>query len=280
MRDWLYSCCCGAGRGAHAKYREASGRWRKRVFRRPRLILAVLAGATWLAWVLAGQSRWPLALGFLFGALLTGYIAILESPPAHIENWRTGSEGERRTARALAPLRRRGFVLLHDLSDRHTNEHDRRGNIDHVVVCSGGVFLLDSKYLGGEVSIDGDNVHVQRRDDDDASYDLPRLARAMRGRAIRLQEDIVAQTGVPFVQPVVVFWNPFEAGVVTGETVVFVHGERLGSWLEGQRAKMTPDAVALVADAIAAVRPPARRGWRSQLPRLAIIGRGTPVTGS
>jgi hypothetical protein len=148
------------------------------------------------------------------------------------------------------------------------------------VVCSGGVFLLDSKYLGGEVSIDGDNVHVQRRDDDDASYDVPRLARAMRGRAIRLQEDIVAQTGVPFVQPVVVFWNPFESGVVTGETVVFVHGERLGGWLEGQRAKMTPDAVALVADAIAAVRPPAHRGWRSQLPRLAITARGTPVTGS
>jgi hypothetical protein len=280
VRDWLYSYCCGAGRGARAKYREASGRWRKRVFRRPGLILAVLAGATWLAWVLAGQSRWPLALGFLLGALLTGCIAILESPPAHIENWRTGAEGERRTARALAPLRRRGYVLLHDLSDRHTNEHDRRGNIDHVVVCGGGVFLLDSKYLGGEVSIDADNVHLQRRDDADDSYDLPGLGRTMRGRAIRLQEDIVAQTGVAFVQPVVVFWNPFEAGVVTGETVVFVHGERLGSWLEGQRAKMTPDVVALVADAIAAARPPARRGWRSQRPSLAITGRGTPVTGS
>jgi hypothetical protein len=79
------------------------------------LILAVLGSATLLAVVAEEHSLWPLSLGFLLGVLLTGYIAILESPPAYIENWRTGSEGERRTARALAPLRRRGYILLHDV---------------------------------------------------------------------------------------------------------------------------------------------------------------------
>lgn len=175
------------------------------------MILAALAWATILAAVVEEHSRWPLTLGLLLGALLAGYIAVLESPPAHIENWRTGSEGERRTARALAPLRRRGHVLLHDLPDRRINEHGCKGNIDHVVVCGGGVFLLDSKYLGGEVSVLRDNIRVQRHDDDDDSYDLPRLAPGIRGCALRLQQDIEQQTGVPFIQPVVVFWNPASA---------------------------------------------------------------------
>lgn len=277
MRDWLYSYWCGAGRGARAKYRTASGRWRKRVFRHPWSILVLLAAATVLVAALERHSRWPLALGFLLGALSTGYIAILQSPPAYIENWLLGSDGERRTARALAPLRRQGYVLLHDLLDRRTDEHDRPGNIDHVVVCEGGVFLLDSKQLGGEASIDADNVHVQRRDDDDASYDLPLLARGMRGRAVRLQEDIAQQAGISFVQPVVVFWNPFPAGVVDGETVAFVHGERLGGWLEAQPAKITPDAVARAAAAIVAARPSERRSWRRRLFGLVATDRDTLV---
>ena len=126
-----------------------------------------------------------------------------ESPPAHIENWRTGFEGERRTARALAPLRRDGYVLLHNLPDRRSDRQEYKGDIDHVVVCSGGVFLLNSKWLGGEASIKGDAVHVQMRDDDDDSYQLSRLASGMRGCAVRLQEDIAQQTGVEWVQPVV-----------------------------------------------------------------------------
>ena len=278
MRDWLYSFCCGAGRGARVRHREASGRWRKRVFRRPWLILAVLGSATLLAAVAEQHSLWPLSLGFLLGALLTGYIAILESPPAYIENWRTGSEGERRTARALAPMRRRGYALLHDLPDRRSSDHRYRGNIDHVVICAGGVFLLDSKYLGGAVSVLGDKVRVQHRDDDEASCDLMLLARGIRGRAVRLQQDIEQQTGVSFIQPVVVFWNPFEAGVVTGENVAFVHGTRLSGWLQEQPVRRPVLEVAHVADAIAAVRAPEHRGWRNRLPRLRAVGRGAPAT--
>ena len=270
MRDWLYSYCCGAGRGARVKHREASGRWRRRVFRHPWLILAALGWVTVLAAVLQEHSSWPFVLGLLLGALLGGYLAILESPPAHIENWRSGSEGERRTARTLAPLRRKGYVMLHDLPDRRTSEYEYTGNIDHVVACAGGVFLLDSKYLGGEASIDGDNVHVERRDADDDSYDLPRLARGIRGRALRLQQDIERQTGLRFIQPVVVFWNPFEAGVVLGENVAFVHGARLTGWLMEHPAVLSADAVSRVIVAIETLRPRELGGWRKRVQGLRI----------
>ena len=77
----------------------------------------------------------------------------------------------------------------------------------------------------------------------------------MRGRAVRLQEDITQQAGVRWVQPVVVFWNEFEAGRVDGENIVFVHGDRLVDWLQEQRGEMSNDWVAHVAACIREARP-------------------------
>ncbi len=284
MRDWFYSYYCGAGRSARSKYNEVAGRWRKRIFRRPQLISVGLAVPIVAVAVLEHHHVWLWMLGVLLGSLLTGYIALSESPPGYIENWRTGYEGEQRTARALAPLRRDGYVLLHDLPDRRVGKQDRKGNIDHVVVSTGGVFLLDSKWLGGEASINGDVIHLQRRDDDDDSYDLAWLASGMRGRAARLQEDIAQQAGVRWVQPVVVFWNEFEAGRVDGENIVFVHGDHLVGWLQEQRGEMSRDWVDHVAACIKEARPPEHRAWWDRLPTLGLRGRDAfvvpPAAGS
>lgn len=219
------------------------------------LVISLVAAA-----VLVQARVWTWLIGLALGAVVTIYIAVRDSPPDHIENWRTGFEGELRTARALASLRRKGYVLLHDLPDRDLDGQASKANIDHVVVSRGGVFLLDSKWLGGEVSIVGDVVHVQHRDDDE-SYELDRLASGMRGRAIRLQKDIAQQTGVRFVQPVVVFWNKFDAGLVPGNNVIFVHGDRLVEWLSEQKPTMTPERVDYVAATIRATRRSEARFW-------------------
>jgi len=280
VRDLLYSHMCGAGRGARKKYRAGVGRWRKRVFRRPTLILALVSLVPIFAIVLDKAGRGPMMFGIVTGAVMAGYLTLRESPPQYIENWNTGAEGELRTARALAPLRRAGYVLLHDLPDRQRGS-GTAGNLDHVVICTAGVFLLDSKYLGGEASIHGDTVHVQRRDDDDESYDRTRLARGMRGCALRLQRDIASRTGVRFVQAVVVFWNPFPQGVVAGEKVTFLHGERLVAWLQQQPEQMPADAVREVARAIADARPPEHRSWLHAAASTVLgrLRRRTPARG-
>jgi hypothetical protein len=228
--------------------------------------------------MLEHQHIWLWMLGVLLGSLLTGYIALSESPPARIENWRTGFEGERRTARVLAPLRRCGYSLLHDLPDRRLSGRDYKGNIDHVVVSPAGVFLLDSKWLGGEASIVGDTVHVQMRDDDDDSYDLRRLATEARGRAKRLQMDIAQRTDIRFVKAVVVFWNKFDAEPVKGENIVFVHGDRLVGWFEEQRGEMSRDWIDHVVSCIKEARPPEHQAWWDRLPTLGLRGRRAPVT--
>jgi Nuclease-related domain len=284
VRDWFYPYYCGAGRGMRTKYNETSGRWRKRVFTRVRWIFVALAVPIVVGSVVAilGQHPfWIWGSGMAMGALMTVYIAARESPPGYIENWRTGFEGERRTARVLAPLRRDGYALLHDLPDRRSSKEEYKGDIDHVVVCTAGVFLLNSKWLGGEVSIRGETVHVQRRDDDDDSYQIPKLASGMRGCAVRLQEDIAQHTGVQWVQPVVVFWDKFDAELVVGDKIVFVHAEQLTGWLREQKPRMTAERVAQVAACIQDARPSKHRRWWSRVPTLGLRGqRGLVVTGT
>jgi Nuclease-related domain len=280
VRDRLYPYYCGAGRGARAKYRDVSGRWRKRIFRRPWLIAAALGAPVFVVAVLEHHNRWLWLLGVLLGGLLGLYAALLESPPARIENWRTGFEGERRTARALAPLRRCGYVLLHDLADRRRSGQDHKGNIDHVVVSPTGVFLLDSKWLGGEASIAGDTVHVQMRDDDEDSYNEQWSATGVRGRAARLRDDIAQQTDVRRVKAVMVFWNDFDAGLVEGENIIFVHGDRLVGWLQEQRGQMSPDWVTHVAACIKDARPPEHRTWSDRRPTFGHRARSAAAASS
>jgi hypothetical protein len=266
VRDWLYPYYCGAGRGLREKYEETSKRWRRRVLKRLRLVLVPPAVVLFVAALVDHFNFASWLFGLALGALMAIYMTLRESPPPHIENWRTGLEGEQRTAKALAPLRRRGYVLLHDLPDRRDGELDHKRNIDHVVVSTAEVFLLDSKYLRGEVSIDGDTAHVQMLDDDEDSYSFE-LGRAMRGRAVRLQEDI-EETGISGVQAVVVFWNPFPAGVAYGHRVAYLHGDRLAGWLQAQAPKIAPDMVSRVAAAIAQGRPRENQTWWERLPRL------------
>jgi hypothetical protein len=258
MRDWLYPYLCGAGRGAQAKHSAAARRWRRRVLRKLQLPFGTVA-VMLIVLEIANRDLTSWFLGLALGALVAIYIALRDSPPAHIERWRTGAEGELRTARTLAPLRRHGCVLLHDLPDRRSSERNLKGNIDHVVVSTAGVFLLDSKRLGGEATTDGEVVHVQMLDDEDESYEMPRLASGMRGRAVRLQEDIAQQTGVANVQAVVVFWNPFPAGLVAQGRVVYVEGARLAEWLSQQSPTIAAEQVPLIADAIREARAPAKR---------------------
>jgi hypothetical protein len=119
----------------------------------------LLVGAGLVAAELIGQeSLHDWLLGLAVGALIGLWIAIADSPPAHIERWLRGTRGERKTERALRPLSRLGWSFFHDLPTG-------RGNRDHVAVGPGGVFLIETKRPDGEVSVTDDGLQVQRVDD-------------------------------------------------------------------------------------------------------------------
>jgi Nuclease-related domain len=70
-------------------------------------------------------------------------------PSPDTRAWRHGAKGERRTARLLAPLERRGWAVLHDLAIPGS-----AANIDHLVIGPGGVLVIDSKQYRGRLRLD------------------------------------------------------------------------------------------------------------------------------
>jgi len=67
-------------------------------------------------------------------------------PSAEASAWRKGARGERRTARRLRRLIRRGYIAFHDLGMPGSC-----ANIDHLLIGPSGVFVIDSKQYTGRI---------------------------------------------------------------------------------------------------------------------------------
>ena len=104
------------GASAHAEYRRRRAtEWAAWIHRLPLRIGAVLAiGLT--AWLLATQVVPHLSAlaGVTVAAGLAWRLRFRVTPDTMA--WRRGAAGERRTARLLVPLERRGWAVLHDLA--------------------------------------------------------------------------------------------------------------------------------------------------------------------
>lgn len=127
-----------AGWSAGQRFKTLAKAWRRRALRPvflacSGLVIGFLIAGT----VVAGQAKFW--LGALAGGTVALYMALRDSPPWHIEKWRVGEEGDRRTAKALRRLPRSDCETWHDLPGKNGT------NVDHVVLGPGGVFLLDSK---------------------------------------------------------------------------------------------------------------------------------------
>jgi hypothetical protein len=77
-------------------------------------------------------------------------LARLSGDPNSTQAWLKGAEGEAKVARALARrLQGKQVELLHD----RLMPGSRRANIDHLAIGRGGVTVIDSKNLKGEVRV-------------------------------------------------------------------------------------------------------------------------------
>jgi hypothetical protein len=104
-----------------------------------------LAGAARVAPDLAAPAGVTVAAGL-------GWLLRFRNSPDIIA-WRRSAVGERRTARLLAPLERRGWAVLHDLAIPNS-----QANIDHLVIGPGGVLAIDSKQYRGRLRVDHDGM--------------------------------------------------------------------------------------------------------------------------
>jgi hypothetical protein len=239
----------GAGVSADTKFSELRDAWFRRAVRPYRWIFLLVGSAIFVAEVLLGSSALDWTLGVALGGTCTMWMFIRDSPPGWIENWRTGADGERRTAKALRALDNSTWRVLHDLPLG-------RANRDHVLVGPAGVFLIDTKaFPGSSVRIEGDDVAVERLDDPDRC-DRRQIARQVRRDAARLRDELTAAMGRSpgWVQGVVVVWGVFAQRIVEGDRVVFVHGDELVAWLEAQSGSLSPERRGQIVTALEATR--------------------------
>jgi Nuclease-related domain len=72
----------------------------------------------------------------------------MSSDPQSTRAWATGAQGEEVLGQRLDRLTGRGVHVLHDRRVPRT-----RANIDHIVVCPSGVFVIDAKKYQGRPSL-------------------------------------------------------------------------------------------------------------------------------
>ena len=232
--------------GAHEqqRYKEGLRAWRARVLPPLRwiTIAVVVASFGFLAFGPVGRGQF--IAGAIGGGFFSLYLWVRDEPPEHIERHRKGAEGERATDKVLRPLLAVGWRVAHDVDTG-------RGNRDHVLVGPPGVYLLDSKNLGGMVTVKGEIVRVERVDDPRDSYSFDRLASRLRGEAATIHDELAQATGLePWVSAVVVFWSPFAARVVQRHKITFLHGNELVAWLRSQAPRYDSATVARLAEHI------------------------------
>jgi Nuclease-related domain len=247
----------GAGNSARQRYRRGLKSWRRSpTVKRVRLIVWPLISASILLapWL---PSPWAWTDGFVAGALAGLWLWLRDDPPEYIARWQRGAEGERETARALLELPA-GWHVRHDVDAGY-------GNRDHVVVGPAGVFLLDSKNLGGTVTLLGSSLVVERRLDADASYQV-QIERSLRAQAAGVSAELALSSGLkPWVQPVAVIWGAFSQRAVEHDGVAYVHGDELTTWLRDRPVRLAPEETATLVTAVEAM-PSAC--WKVDAPAL------------
>jgi hypothetical protein len=224
------------GASAHAEYRRRRAtEWAAWTDSLPWRIAAVLAvGLT--AWLLATQVAPYLAApaGVTVAAGLAWRLRFRVSPDTLA--WRRGAAGERRTARLLAPLERRGWAVLHDLAIPRT-----QANIDHLVIGPGGVVVIDTKQYRGRLWLDADGLLWHGR-----HLLLPTL-RKLRWAADQADE-ILGVADVQVVAIMAVHGANIPWGRLAADGVIVAPARRVPDLLQALPAILGPERVAWLAD--------------------------------
>jgi hypothetical protein len=213
-----------AGRTAIQEYERLLRRWRTHVALALFVSFVFSCALAVLSWQLMRYGTF--FAGVFVGCSLGIAMWVWDDPPDYVARWKRGGDGERRTERQLRTLEPE-WKAFHD-------RESQSGNVDHLAVGPGGVFLLDTKTLNGRITYTkkGLSVHfpgTARRD-----YTLDRLEKSLRMSAHQLSHKIKFATGLSkWVQPVVVVWGDFD-GAVEGDGVWLIHGDALSAWLGSQ----------------------------------------------
>jgi Nuclease-related domain len=208
-----------------------------------------MVGARWaIRTAVALRLAMPFDGDFFVGAwlgIVVCFTAVVPSlAPSHIQNWELGAWGEQSTAKALRKLPKKDWHVVHDRAGRH-------GNIDHVLVGPPGVVLLDSKWLVGKTTLEGDRLRLRRLEDPADGYHLDRLVPQLKGAAAFLRDRIREAGARPgWIEAAAVMWGGLEPSPLIHEHVTLVKGDDLVAWLTTLPPKLDVSQIDVLAAAI------------------------------
>lgn len=104
-----------------------------------------------------------------------------------------------------------------------------KGDIDHLVICSGGVFMLDSKFRSGYLNAQGDNWWV-RKPNGSIVKEKDHLNVVAKRHAVAVSDYIKQEVGVDvgFVKAVIVITSGFDINYINTDVDVLAPGELKG----------------------------------------------------
>lgn len=152
-----------------------------------------------------------------------------------------GAQGEERVGAVLESLRAKGWHVFHDVPLRIV------GNIDHLVIGPGGIFVVETKSHRGRITVQDNQL---LRDGKPLEKDFLKQAETQSRVVSQLLQQHLRQNW--YVQPIVCFAN----------AIVLVEGNRVGNvwvlplaWLtrelEHQPARLSPAQMQMLAGVIA-----------------------------
>ena len=163
----------------------------------------------------------------LFFASLIAMAVMWRRGVQRVESFFVGARGEERVAGMLAALPQNCHVF---------NDFVAAGRqVDHVVVCPGGVFSVETKYWRGRVTLESGCVLV-----DGMLADRAPLRQAMR-EAASVQAELEKTGWQGSVTPVLCFASDtFAAGSADAGSVRLINAQALCEWLRAQPETLSP----------------------------------------
>jgi hypothetical protein len=221
------------GGSAMAQYRRRRAAelaaWSRTLAWRVASVLAAGAGAG----LLAGRVVPRLILAAAIVAAVGVGFMLRFRPSPDTQAWRTGAEGEGRTARLLGRLERHGWIVLHDLAVPGS-----RANLDHLVIGPGGVFVVDSKQYRGRLQLAPDGSLWHGR------YPLAPALRAARFEADQAAHLLASNA----TAVVAVHGTPVPWGTLTVDGVAVVSAGHLPDLLRAQPPVLAPQRATWLAE--------------------------------
>jgi len=243
----------GAGQSAQNEYARRLRAWRTASRRRFLLGLpVVLATAALLEWWIGWHA---------IGVPLYGHIAALTvivawgrslTAPQHVTAWRSGAEGERKTARALTRLARRGAVILHDRAMGQV------ANLDTLAIGPWGIAAINTKnwqVKGAKVAVSRDGATLwygtKARNKEVAG-----VRREARQAASAVRDSLGSLPAE--VQPIMAVWGARvgRRGILYFDGVTVLEARQLARYLRRQRVVLSPAEIARAGLAAGHALPP------------------------